>query len=88
MSTPASTRSRHETAMASILVIEDQPDLAGGLRANLEVEGYEVAVAHTGAEGLRKASAVRPALVILDLLTSRATTCSRACAATGWTCRC
>jgi DNA-binding response OmpR family regulator len=51
-----------------ILVVEDQKDLALGLQANLEVEGYEVFVAHTGDEGLRKATSGQPDLVILDLM--------------------
>jgi len=54
--------------MAKILVIEDNRDLALGLRANLEVEGYEVDVAYTGKDGLRKAETGRPALVVLDLM--------------------
>src|SRR5215212_3833504 len=40
-----------------------------GLRANLEVEGYDVAVANTGEDGLREARGVpAPDLVILDLM--------------------
>ena len=54
--------------MTRILVVEDERDLALGLRANLEVEGYSVAVAHTGEEGLREARAGSPDLVILDLM--------------------
>jgi two-component system alkaline phosphatase synthesis response regulator PhoP len=54
--------------MVRILVIEDHRDLALGLRANLEVEGYEVEVAYTGKDGLRKAATARPALVVLDLM--------------------
>jgi DNA-binding response OmpR family regulator len=51
-----------------ILVVEDQKDLALGLQANLEVEGYEVLVAHAGEEGFRKATSGQPDLVILDLM--------------------
>jgi DNA-binding response OmpR family regulator len=51
-----------------ILVIEDERDLALGLRANLEVEGYEVAVAHTGEDGLQLAEEWTPDLVLLDLM--------------------
>jgi two-component system, OmpR family, alkaline phosphatase synthesis response regulator PhoP len=51
-----------------ILVIEDERDLALGLRANLEVEGYEVAVAHTGEDGLQIADEWAPDLVLLDLM--------------------
>jgi DNA-binding response OmpR family regulator len=54
--------------LTRILVVEDERDLALGLRANLEVEGYDVAVAHTGEEGLREARAGAPDLVILDLM--------------------
>ena len=52
-----------------ILVIEDNPDLAYGLRNNLEIEGYEVEVAKDGTRGLARArSAPNPDLVVLDLM--------------------
>jgi len=51
-----------------ILVVEDNPDLAYGLRNNLEIEGYEVETAADGASGLDRARAARPDLVILDLM--------------------
>jgi DNA-binding response OmpR family regulator len=51
-----------------ILVVEDERNLAMGLQANLEVEGYEVAVAHTGEAGLAEAAARSPDLIILDLM--------------------
>ncbi|MGH7637034.1 MAG: response regulator transcription factor [Gemmatimonadaceae bacterium] len=54
--------------MSRILVVEDERNLALGLRANLEVEGHEVAVAHSGEEGLEEAARRRPDLVILDLM--------------------
>lgn len=54
--------------MSRILVVEDERNLALGLRANLEVEGHEVAVAHTGEDGLDHAARRRPDLVILDLM--------------------
>jgi len=54
--------------MSRILVVEDERNLALGLRANLEVEGYEVAVAESG-EAALDATAVRSAdLIILDLM--------------------
>jgi two-component system alkaline phosphatase synthesis response regulator PhoP len=53
---------------ARILVVEDQADLARGLQANLEVEGYEVIVAGTGAAALRAVSERTPSLVLLDLM--------------------
>ncbi len=51
-----------------ILVIEDNPDLAYGLRNNLEIEGYEVEVAKDGTRGLSRARLSRPDLVVLDLM--------------------
>lgn len=54
--------------MTRVLVVEDNPDLAFGLRNNLEIEGYEVQVAHDGTLGLAQAGAWRPDLVVLDLM--------------------
>jgi Response regulators consisting of a CheY-like receiver domain and a winged-helix DNA-binding domain len=51
-----------------ILVIEDNRNLATGLRNNLEIEGYEVAVAGDGTSGLALARSTMPDLVILDLM--------------------
>ena len=53
--------------MSRILIIEDNVDLAQGLANNLEIEGFAVDVVHDGAEGLSRARAAAPALVILDL---------------------
>lgn len=54
--------------MKQILVIEDNPDLAFGLRNNLEIEGYRVEVAHDGHQGLARARDSRPDLIVLDLM--------------------
>jgi DNA-binding response OmpR family regulator len=54
--------------MTRILVIEDNRDLAYGLRNNLEIEGYAVAVAEDGQAGLDQAQRTSPDLVILDLM--------------------
>jgi two-component system phosphate regulon response regulator PhoB len=51
-----------------ILVIEDERALTDVLAYNLHREGYEVAVAHDGRDGLRKAQTILPDLVILDLM--------------------
>jgi DNA-binding response OmpR family regulator len=51
-----------------VLVVEDNPDLAFGLRNNLEIEGYQVEVADTGPSGLERAREGSPDLVILDLM--------------------
>jgi DNA-binding response OmpR family regulator len=54
--------------MTRILVVEDERDLALGVRANLEIEGYEVTVAYSGEEGIASAAVTRPDLAILDLM--------------------
>lgn len=54
--------------MSRILIVEDNKDLAFGLRSNLEIEGYDVATAATGREGILQARSYRPDLVILDLM--------------------
>jgi DNA-binding response OmpR family regulator len=53
---------------ASILVIEDEPDLREGLKHNLELEGFAVDTAGDGKEGLRKATSTTPSLILLDLM--------------------
>jgi two-component system alkaline phosphatase synthesis response regulator PhoP len=54
--------------MARILIVEDNIDLANGLCSNLELEGYEVAIAADGVKGLAQVRALHPDLVILDLM--------------------
>jgi DNA-binding response OmpR family regulator len=53
-----------------VLIIEDDPDIAEGLRYNLEREGLEAIIAPTGEAGLTAALDARraPALIILDLM--------------------
>ena len=51
-----------------ILLVEDNQDLAFGLRTNLEVQGYEVFLAGDGPAGLKSALADSPSLIILDLM--------------------
>jgi two-component system, OmpR family, alkaline phosphatase synthesis response regulator PhoP len=51
-----------------LLVIEDNPDLAFGLRNNFEIEGYEVEVAEDGLVGLERARQWGPDLILLDLM--------------------
>ena len=51
-----------------VLVVEDDPSIAIGLRINLESEGYEVHVADDGERGLELARTIEPDLVILDVM--------------------
>jgi DNA-binding response OmpR family regulator len=54
--------------MAHIVIIEDEPDLAMGLRDNLEFEQHTVAHALSGAEGVALVAQRRPDLVLLDIM--------------------
>lgn len=51
-----------------VLVVEDDPSITLGLRINLENEGYEVATAEDGEQGLELARTGRPDLIILDVM--------------------
>lgn len=54
----------------TILVIEDDADIAEGLEYNLKREGYRVTIAESGEKGLRLAldEKYRPSLILLDLM--------------------
>ena len=54
--------------MTKILIIEDEPSMVAGLRDNFEFEGYEVAAAYDGAEGLERALKDQPDLILLDVM--------------------
>ena len=51
-----------------VLVVEDNPDLAYGLRNSLEIAGYEVSVAEDGLCGVDRARDVDPDVIVLDLM--------------------
>jgi two-component system alkaline phosphatase synthesis response regulator PhoP len=51
-----------------VLVVDDNQDLADGLRYNLELEGYAVRVAADGPGAIAAARSWQPELMILDLM--------------------
>ena len=51
----------------TILIVDDEINLAEGIRENLDFEGYETEVAYDGSEGLEKLRAQEFDLVLLDL---------------------
>ncbi len=51
-----------------IIIIEDEPDIAGLLVHYLTQEGYKVSPCTDGIEGLRRVKADQPELLILDLM--------------------
>jgi two-component system response regulator MprA len=54
-----------------VLVVDDEPQLRRALERALKLEGYEVALAGDGEEGLRAVAEGRPDAVILDVLMPR-----------------
>ncbi|MEP6922668.1 MAG: response regulator transcription factor [bacterium] len=54
-----------------ILIVEDEPAMVAGLRDNFEYEGYDVISAADGVEGLDRALADEPDLVVLDVMMPR-----------------
>ena len=53
---------------ARVLVVEDNPDLAYGLRNSLEIAGHDVVVAADGPEGVERARDSDPDVIVLDLM--------------------
>lgn len=54
-------------SVKKILVIEDDKDIRRVLEVRLEMEGFEVITASDGIEGIAKAKAEGPDLILLDL---------------------
>lgn len=51
-----------------VLIVEDQPDIRSLIRATLEFEAFEITEAEDGRGGLDKFVAVRPSIVLLDVM--------------------
>ena len=54
--------------MRKILVVDDDPDILDAVTMILESQGYQVATARDGVEGLANLKGEKPDLMILDLL--------------------
>ena len=53
---------------ATVLVVEDDPVILRLLEVNFELEGFEVLLAHDGAEGIEMARSHQPDVVISDIM--------------------
>ncbi len=51
----------------NILIIDDDEDIVRTLKANLTLDGYGVATAQNGRDGIDLAKKIRPDLILLDL---------------------
>src|SRR3954471_16711457 len=56
------------SAGARVLVVDDDPQLREALTRALELDDYQVATAHNGAQALESISARRPDVVVLDVM--------------------
>src|SRR5690606_11747344 len=56
-----------EQPMLRVLVVDDNTDIAEALSALLELQGFEVRVAHSGEVGAEVASEFKPRLIFMDL---------------------
>jgi two-component system alkaline phosphatase synthesis response regulator PhoP len=54
--------------MPVILIVEDEPDMAAGLRDNCEFEGFRAVVAADGDQAIAKALDEKPDIVLLDVM--------------------
>jgi DNA-binding response OmpR family regulator len=59
---------RGNVADKKILVVDDERNIVELVRLYLANEGYDVEVAYTGTQALRKFTTAQPALVVLDLM--------------------
>ena len=54
--------------MATVLIVDDEPNIRRMVGALLSGEGHEVKEAANGAQGLTRASEIEPDAVLLDLM--------------------
>jgi two-component system KDP operon response regulator KdpE len=55
------------TEQATVLVVDDEPQIVRALRINLTARGYRVITAHDGTAALRAVAETKPDVVVLDL---------------------
>ena len=56
------------SAKTKILVVDDEPEAVELVEFNLKQAGFDVATAADGAEAVKKARALLPALIVLDVM--------------------
>ena len=52
---------------ATVLVVDDEPQIVRALRINLNARGYKVVTAHDGTAALKAVAETKPDVVVLDL---------------------
>ena len=64
---PSTSRPRVGRGRVDLLIVDGERDIRETLQELLEGEGYEVATARNGDEGLARARELRPSMILLDL---------------------
>ncbi len=59
---------KKKTEHATILVVDDEPNIVQTLQDRLEMNDYKVITAGNGKEGLEKALSEKPDIVLLDVI--------------------
>ncbi len=54
--------------MAKILIVDNDPDIVESIKVILESKGYEIEIATSGEEGLKKVKENKPDAIILDVM--------------------
>ena len=60
--------SSHQNTARTILVVEDEPDLATAIAQRITANGWTARVASDGASAVRAAKQLKPDLVIMDVM--------------------
>ncbi|MBD3272042.1 MAG: response regulator [Elusimicrobia bacterium] len=55
----------------TILIIEDEKDIADNIMVRLEVEGFMTLCAHDGKKGIESAREHKPDIILLDIMLSK-----------------
>ena len=55
-------------SIGKILVVDDDKNICELLRLYLEKEGYTVAISNEGEEAIAKFNAIKPDLILLDIM--------------------
>jgi two-component system, OmpR family, alkaline phosphatase synthesis response regulator PhoP len=63
-----SSKRRGKNMSKKILIVDDDPDLVEAVTMILESKNYDLAAAYGGIEGLQKAKAENPDLIVLDVM--------------------
>lgn len=59
-------KGKKKTALTKILIVDDEPDLVSTVEYRLKFANFSIVTASNGQEGLERAAAEKPDLILLD----------------------